>query len=407
VLRVYKYLLARAAVVLAVCGIGLAGVATASAQQVTQDGNATVIAAIDEFGGLDFYWQPIGGSQSFPSSFESVAPAGTLPHGSFQLEPSIAVAGDETVIAAQGANNNLVVYEQPIYAVRAGSGGNGCCSGPWHADPNPFAGDGTTFSEPSIAALGNNTILITAQGQDNSLQFYWQTVGTTTWHAIQAAPEYSVANGAPQLAVVGGNPVIAAEGDGNSHIDFWHENWRTSTWSSSPQWVGNALGGPSSIAAIGNGVAIVATVWNVDSKPTFPDIGYFTEASGSSTWTTQTLFPPTLSSEASVWANDGPPSLAEVGGSAVITDVGDDYVAAYADGCNYTDSLYFWWEPVGGSSWSPPQIAACHAGSGAMASVAQVGSAAVIFDPDQNGGDFYWEGIGSSTWSQPQSIPGP
>jgi hypothetical protein len=399
VLRAFQSLFARATVVLAVCGVALAGAATASAQQVTQDGSASVIATTDGFGGLDFYWQPIGGSQSFQSTHEQVAPDGTLSQQLYPKEPSIAVVGNETVIAAQGAQNNLVVYEQPIYAVPPGSGENGCCTGPWHADPNPFAGFGTTFSEPSIAALSNNTVVIAAQGLDNSLQFYWQTVGTTTWHAIQAAPTYSIA-GDPQIAIVGGNPVIAALGDGNSRVDFWHENWRTSTWSSSPQWVADAYTNRDpAITATGNGVAIAAvTAHPGSSTPSNVNIGYYTEAIGSGSWTSQTVFPST----SNVWSSSTAPSLAQVGGSVVLTDMGEYFF----DGCGGTP--HSWWEPVGGSQWSNPQEVDCYDyNSISPASIAQVGSSAVVFDPDQNGGEFYWEGIGSSTWSRPQIIAGP
>jgi len=43
------------------------------------------------------------------------------------------------------------------------------------------AGQGTTYSSPSLAAIGNGSS-IAVQGLGNSLDFYWQAVGTRPWN---------------------------------------------------------------------------------------------------------------------------------------------------------------------------------------------------------------------------------
>ena len=44
-----------------------------------------------------------------------------------------------------------------------------------------MAGPDTTFSAPSVAQVGNSTV-IAAQGPGNSLQFNWQPIGSLQWN---------------------------------------------------------------------------------------------------------------------------------------------------------------------------------------------------------------------------------
>jgi hypothetical protein len=84
--------------------------------------------------------------------------------------PSVAQVGDSTVIAAQGPDNSLLFYWQPIGSLQ------------WN--PEQVAGPGTTFWTPSVAQVGNSTV-IAAQGPGGSLLQYWQPVGSQQWNTEQ------------------------------------------------------------------------------------------------------------------------------------------------------------------------------------------------------------------------------
>ena len=75
----------------------------------------------------------------------------------------VAQVGNSTVIATQGPGNSLQFWWQPI--------------GSRQWNPEQVAGPDTTFSGPSVAQAGNSTV-IAAQGGGGSLQFWWQPIGS-------------------------------------------------------------------------------------------------------------------------------------------------------------------------------------------------------------------------------------
>ena len=64
-----------------------------------------------------------------------------------------------------------------------------------------------------VAQVGNSSV-IAAQGPGNSLQFYWQPIGSQQWNTEQVAGPGS-AFSAPSVAQVGDSSVIAAQGPDN------------------------------------------------------------------------------------------------------------------------------------------------------------------------------------------------
>ena len=72
---------------------------------IAKSGNSTVIAAVGT-DGLDFYWQPIGGSGW---NHQLVSGPGALTQ-----YPSIAQVGSSAVIVADGPNVGQRFYFQPI-----------------------------------------------------------------------------------------------------------------------------------------------------------------------------------------------------------------------------------------------------------------------------------------------------
>jgi hypothetical protein len=43
------------------------------------------------------------------------------------------------------------------------------------------AGFGSTHSQPTVAWAGNSSV-VSAEGPERSLQFYWQTIGAKPWN---------------------------------------------------------------------------------------------------------------------------------------------------------------------------------------------------------------------------------
>ena len=82
-----------------------------------------------------------------------------------------------SVIAAQGPNDSLVFYWQTVGSLQ------------WNLEQ--VAGPGTCFSAPSVAQVGGQTV-IAALGSNDSLVFYWQTSGSGQWN-----PEQVVAGPVP------------------------------------------------------------------------------------------------------------------------------------------------------------------------------------------------------------------
>ena len=83
----------------------------------------------------------------------------------------------------------------------------------------PGSALGNAFSAPSVAQVGNSSV-IAVQGGSNSLQFWWQPIGSRQWNQEVVAGAGSGAFSAPSVAQVGNSSVIAAQGIGNS-LQFW------------------------------------------------------------------------------------------------------------------------------------------------------------------------------------------
>jgi hypothetical protein len=92
--------------------------------------------------------------------------------------PAIVNDNNDVSISAQANNNSLNFYWQP-------DGGSG-----WNRERVAYSG--STFSSPAMAE-GNNAISIAAQGPTGSLSFYWQEVdAATSWTFEVAAPGHSL-----------------------------------------------------------------------------------------------------------------------------------------------------------------------------------------------------------------------
>ena len=172
-----------------------------------------------------------------------------------------------SVIAAQGPNDSLVFYWQTVGSLQ------------WNLEQ--VAGPGTCFSAPSVAQVGGQTV-IAAQGPNDSLVFYWQTSGSGQWN-----PEQVSRPGYHRLGAVGrpGRELGGDRGCGPR----WQPGvllaaHRPSQWN------------PEQVAGPGNHFRVAA-------------------------------------------------SVAQVGNSTVIAALGTD------------GSLTFYWQTIGSALWNPEQVA--------------------------------------------------
>ena len=85
---------------------------------------------------------------------------------------------------------------------------------------------GTSISAPTIAQVGNSTVIAT-QGANGGLQFYWQPIGGSGWNHQQVAPRASAS--APSIAQSGTSSVIVADGP-NVGQRFYYQPIGSSGW---------------------------------------------------------------------------------------------------------------------------------------------------------------------------------
>jgi len=227
----YARWVARSAVMLTMCGaVLLASATAASAVSMTTDGNGVIIAAegTAQQGTshtLNFYWAPNGSTTWTPETVQG--PGVDSP-------PSMTTDGNGIIIAAEGPSNSLYFY----WALNGSSN--------WASERLP----GSTAFAPSIATDGNN-VIIAAEAPDNSLWFYWVTNGWSNWHAQEVAgpgTTYSAPSMTTDSDGTNTGVIISAEGRDNT-LNFYSE-LNSSAFNGATNWPaqtlpGNAYSAPS------------------------------------------------------------------------------------------------------------------------------------------------------------------
>jgi hypothetical protein len=227
----------------------------------------------------------------------AVAPAGPAARAAVINAPVITVAGGNSVIAVQTSGDGLRFYW------------NEFGTSIWRGEP--VAADGTTFSEPSIAQVGNTgAVNIAAEGTGRSLDYYWARNGTTTWHPEVAAAAGSI-DSAPALSAHDGFAnIVALNGNGFGSVFYWAANG-TTTWTPSAM-AGGDTSASSIVAYPGSpgGVHVVA-------RDLFGTLAEETDVNGSGTWQYTAAcsggptFPGCATTVPSVTMNDGSVNIAD------------------------------------------------------------------------------------------------
>jgi hypothetical protein len=243
--------------------------------------------------------------------------AGTLTPALAATGPSMVIDGNGVTIAVQGPDNSLLFYWQA----------NGASS--WNVET--VAGPGTTFSAPSMNVDGNDTN-IAVEGPDDSLLFYWNVNGSSTWN-VETVAGAGTTISAPSMVVNGDTVNIAAAGAGDTLLFYWTFN-------------------------------------------------------GSGTWHTETV-------SGTSGPSTGVPSLAVDGNTFYIADV-----PLSITGVSY---LVVWYDTIGTGTWNPVVVAQGLGGD--PPAITADGSNINISAISQNGGiEFYWGSLG--TWHA-ETVAGP
>ena len=280
-----------------------------------------------------------------------------ITHEAWLRQPTTVALGNSSLIAAVGTDNSLQFYYQTIG------------TGPWN--PEQVAGPGST-ALASVAQVGNSSV-IAAVGIDKSLKFYWQTVGTAPWNPEQVAgPNTTLSASVTQ---VGNSSVIAAVSTDNS-LRFYYQTIGTAPWNPE-QVAGPDTTASASVAQVGNS-SVIAAVGTDNS------LRFYYQTIGTGPWNPEQVAGPGTTASASV---------AQVGTSSVIAAVGTD------------KSLRFYYQTIGTGPWNPEEV--CGPGTTLSASVAQVGNSSVIAAVGtDNSLLFYYQTIGTGSWN-PQQVAGP
>ncbi len=282
----------RSVTAVTLCAGFLVGSASvASGHTIAQVASNSVIVVRTPQNGLRYYWQTIG-SPVWRS--ESVAGAGTT-----MSTPTVARVGNSTVIAALGPGGLIKFYWEQIGSTV------------WHPQSVGYSGANT----PDVAQVGNSSVIATQGGviPDGSLHFWWQGIGSPTWHgetvaAAQNAPDTAPSVGPPSVAQVGRSAVIASRGP-FGELYFWWQAIGSPTWHKEvvDGQYASASWAPPVVAQVGDASVIVT------SDP-YGGLDYYYQRIGTSGWNKQQVLGPQS------WIDR--PSIAPVGDSAVIVGLG-------------------------------------------------------------------------------------
>ena len=145
---------------------------------ISWTGSAVVIAATDENGDLDYWYQDQDAGTTPWHQQQVATDFAVVPYGA----PAIAWTGSSVVLAGVTENGSLNFWVQ-----EAGTR-------PWHHEHvATLSQAGGEFIPPSMAAAGDSVVITDSDASDpgfysgGNLDYWWKRVGTTDWHQQQVA----------------------------------------------------------------------------------------------------------------------------------------------------------------------------------------------------------------------------
>jgi hypothetical protein len=139
---------------------------------ISWTGYSVIIAATNEDGDLDYWYQDAG---TRPWHQQQVAGPGSVD----VFGPAIAWTGSSVVLAGMTENGSLNFWVQA-----AGTR-------PWHQEHVATLSQAGEPFPPSMAAAGHSVVITDSDGSihpvGGNLDYWWKQVGTTDWHQQQVA----------------------------------------------------------------------------------------------------------------------------------------------------------------------------------------------------------------------------
>lgn len=367
----------------------------------------------------------------------ATAPAASAYTGPAAAGVRLIQAGNDLLMAGIGHSDNIDVLYQPV-------GGSSWSEVTATAPNTVLSVEGPVYAPIAITAvterIGFRTttlIALAAEGPDNSLNFWWQSladIGSGPWHQEVIAGPNSIVT-SPSIVQVGNDIGIAAEeyftGNPGYTVQFWWQQVGATGWNNFPIPSTDAASAPA-MAALNSPSGTLGITWtdiygdvmyaqqapaefgkswqgpySVDSEVTFPETPSIAALDGGLTAITTITNNDGLDS----WMTPDPPAFVTTTNNAfpgtvfntvATAQLGGGVVAATTE--YYNDDLEFYWrlddglwnrEDLGSATAyntsSPPLAALTNsAGTHLVATAVENANGSV---------DFYWQTVGSSSWA--------
>jgi hypothetical protein len=231
-------------------------------------------------------------------------------------------------------------------------------------------------------------VIIAAVDSHNNLDYWYEQYDTSTWHEQQvSAGIYGVGYDSGFAPSIGwtGSKVIISSTDNLGGVDYFYQNAGTRPWYGQlvypgilPPWRGTAIGW--------TGSSVIVTSWDQ-----YGTLAYWYEPAGTGTWHAQTV------------AQDihADPAIAWTGTSVVITDTSSQ------------GDLEIWRQAAGATTWSNRRIAPAlrvrhffGPRDFSNPSIAVAGGSVIITAVDSSGNLDYWSQFGPTPWYEQQVAAG-
>jgi hypothetical protein len=191
------------------------GYNTTAGPSIGWTGSTVVITDADAHGNVDYWYQDAG---TRPWHQQRVAPPESLRAGGYWTYPVISWTGSAVIIAATNEEGDLDYWHQ-----HAGS---------WLQQQVAGVASVASFG-PAIAWTGSSVVL--AAVSHGSLNFWVQAAGTRPWHHEHVATISQANDDFPPSMAAAGHSVVITDSDGSllpigGNLDYWWKKVGTTDW---------------------------------------------------------------------------------------------------------------------------------------------------------------------------------
>src|SRR5580658_3367723 len=323
------------AVAVVLAAVVMAGPAQAAQAPFTNStvawtGHTAVVAAVNNAGNLDYYYQQDGSTTwnqevvakcCYSNSTPSIAQTGS----------KVIITADHALAGGSGAPTVLDYWYS--------DGGTGA----WHEEQ---VATGVGYNGPGRPSVGwtGSAVIITDTDAHGNVDYWYQDAGTRPWHQQRVAPAGSLGTGGsgfwsfPVISWTGSTVIIGATNE-DGDLDYWYQDAGTRPWHQ------QQVAGSGSVDIFGPAIAWTGSSVVLAGMTENGSLNFWVQAAGTRPWHHEHVA--TLSQAGERF----PPSMAAAGHLVVITD---------SDGSIHPvgGNLDYWWKQVGTTDWHQQQVAA-------------------------------------------------